>query len=216
MSAAVVPADWSMRMSSGASCEYAKPRSATSSCSDETPRSNRMPSAASKPAERDGLGDSVVDGVHERDAVAEPGEPLARDAQRVLVAVEPDEVHAGEPLEERLGVSAHAERGVDEDGAVALERGRQQLDASVEQNGGMDVAQVHDLRGLGPWVLIPIRSDLAPGKCVRAGAAGSQDRGLRTGPESPPAPTRHSSLRCLRRRCSRRRRSRSRRGRPRR
>jgi len=48
---AIGPVVWSIRMSSGASCEYAKPRSATSSCSDDTPRSKRMPSGASKPAD---------------------------------------------------------------------------------------------------------------------------------------------------------------------
>lgn len=42
-SAAVMPRVGSMRMSSGASWAYAKPRSASSSCSDETPRSKRMP-----------------------------------------------------------------------------------------------------------------------------------------------------------------------------
>ena len=98
----------------------------------------------------------------------EAREPLAGDAQRVLVAVEADEADAGEALEERLGVPAHAERRVDEHGAVALEGGGEQLDAAVEQDGGVDVAQVHGARGPVPQILIPIRSDLAPGKCVRA------------------------------------------------
>ena len=77
-------------------------------------------------------------------------EPLARDAQRVRVAVEADQADAREALEERLGVTAHAERRVDEDRAVALERGREQLDAAVEQDRSVDVAQVHDRRGPGP------------------------------------------------------------------
>ena len=106
-----------------------------------------MPSAASKPGRLDRVGDAVVDRVHERDAVAERREPLPRDPQGVLVAVEADEVDAGEALEERLGVAAHAEGGVDEDGAVALEGGREQLDAAVEEHGGVDVAQAHDVRG---------------------------------------------------------------------
>ncbi len=38
-----MPVVWSMRMSSGASCAYAKPRSASSSCMEETPRSKRTP-----------------------------------------------------------------------------------------------------------------------------------------------------------------------------
>ncbi len=101
----------------------------------------------------DRLGDAVVDGVDERHAVAEAGETLAGDAQRILVAVEPDEMDALEALQERLGVPAHAECGVDEDGAVALERRGEQLDAALEQNRGVDVAQVHGRRGrwsLGP------------------------------------------------------------------
>ena len=75
-------------------------------------------------------------------------EPLPGDPQRVLVAVEADEVDAGEPLEERLGVAAHAEGRVDEDRAVALEGGCEQLDAAVEEHRGVDVAQAHDVRGL--------------------------------------------------------------------
>ena len=85
--------------------------------------------------------------MHERDAVAERREPLPRDPQRVLVAVEADEVDAGEALEERLGVTAHAEGRVDEDGTLRVEGGCEQLDAAVEEHRGVDVAQVHDVRG---------------------------------------------------------------------
>src|SRR5947207_29823 len=45
MPAAVTSAEGSMRMSSGASTEYEKPRSGRSSCIDETPRSSRIASA---------------------------------------------------------------------------------------------------------------------------------------------------------------------------
>src|SRR6266446_1857380 len=44
-SLAVIPADGSIRMSSGASAAYEKPRSGRSSCIDETPRSSRITSA---------------------------------------------------------------------------------------------------------------------------------------------------------------------------
>jgi len=104
--------------------------------------------------------------VDERDAVLIGREPFARDPQGVLVPVEADEMDAGESLEECFGVSAHAEGGIDEHGALPLERRREQLDAAVEQNGGVDVAQAHGVRD--PQILIPIRSDLAPGKCARA------------------------------------------------
>ncbi len=48
-SAALMPVVWSIRMSSGASCAYANPRSASSSCMEETPRSKRMPWTAGMP-----------------------------------------------------------------------------------------------------------------------------------------------------------------------
>jgi len=51
-------------------------------------------------------------------------------------------------------VCTHAQRRVDEHGSVSFQRGRQQLDAAVEKNRGVDVAQVHDvgafLVSLGP------------------------------------------------------------------
>ena len=59
----------------------------------------------------------VVDGVHEVDAVAERREPLPGDREGVGVAVDADERELGEAREHRLGVAAHAERGVDEHGA---------------------------------------------------------------------------------------------------
>ena len=40
-----------MRMSSGASFMYEKPRSDSSSCGEDTPRSNSIPSAPSMPSE---------------------------------------------------------------------------------------------------------------------------------------------------------------------
>ena len=127
-----------------------------------------MPSAVSNPAELTRRLDAVVDRVHEREPVGVGLEPLPGDAQSVLVAVEADEVDVGEPLQERLGVTAHPERRVDEDRTVSLEGRGEQLDAAVEEHGGVDVAQVHGCRDRCPQILIPIRSDLAPGKCVRA------------------------------------------------
>ena len=52
----------------------------------------------------------------------------------------------GEPAEDRLGVAAEAERGVDQHGAVALERGRQKSDDPVEED--RDVAGAAHGRGL--------------------------------------------------------------------
>ena len=101
-------------------------------------------------------GDAVVDGVHRDQAVTEPGETLGGDAQGVGVAVEPDHRQRGKPLQQRLGVPAHSERRVHHDGVLAAERGSQQLDAALEEDGGMDVAQVHDV-GPDHWALIPTR-----------------------------------------------------------
>ncbi len=85
----------------------------------------------------------------EGDAVAERSQALPRDPQGVLVSVEADEPDAGKALEEGLRVSRHTERGVDEHGALALQRGCQQVDAAIEEDWGVDVAQVHDVGAPG-------------------------------------------------------------------
>ncbi|GAA5097299.1 hypothetical protein GCM10025760_31260 [Microbacterium yannicii] len=92
-------------------------------------------------------------------------------------------------------MSAHAERRIDEDGTLALERGSKQLEAALEHDRGVDVAQVHDrqgLRGRVPWVLIPIRSDLAPGKW-RQGGSGWESGLRRQEPQNRPGITSCSS-----------------------
>ena len=91
------------------------------------------------------LADGVVDRVHERDAIAEPGQPLPRDPQGVGVAVETDEADVREAGQQRFGVSPHAEGGVDEHRAVVLQRGSEKLDTAVEHHGAVDVVRVHDL-----------------------------------------------------------------------
>ena len=92
----------------------------------------------------EGVDDAVVDGVHELRAVAERGEALPGDAEGVEVAVEADDGQLGEALEERLGVTGHAEGGVDEHGAGAADRRGEQLDAALEHDGGVDAFDVHD------------------------------------------------------------------------
>ena len=84
----------------------------------------------------------------ECDAVRVRSEPLPRDPQSVLVAVEADEMDAGESLEERFGVAAHAEGGIDEHGTLLVQGGCEQFDAAVEEYRGVDVAQAHDVRGI--------------------------------------------------------------------
>ena len=87
-----------------------------------------------------------------------------RALERVGVAVETDEDQVGEPVEERLRVTAEPERRIDEDGAGALEGRGEQLDGAFEQDGDVTRGIGHVLRCLGPRCLIPIRCDLSSGK----------------------------------------------------
>ena len=80
------------------------------------------------------LGDLVVDRVHAGEPVTERARAARRPAQGVRVAVDADHPGRGQPLQHRLGVAAEAEGGVDEHGARALERGRQQGDDPVQQD----------------------------------------------------------------------------------
>jgi hypothetical protein len=109
--------------------------------------------------------------VHERHSITESSEPLPCDTEGIVITVEANEVDVRESLEESLGVTAHAESGVDEDGSLTLERGGEQLDTAFEEDRGVNVAKAHDVRtfpeGSDPHPL----SDLAPGKW-RQGVSG--------------------------------------------
>ena len=77
--------------------------------------------------------------------VGEWRQPLAGDPQRVGVAVQSDQSQAGQLGEEPLGVPAGTEGGVDQHragavGAVPGQRGREQFDAAVEQDGHVAVS----------------------------------------------------------------------------
>ena len=93
-----------------------------------------MPSAASMPELVEHVGDLVVHRVHQRGAALEGSQPGAGQLERVRVAVDADEVGLGAPVEDGLAVPAEAEGGVDEDGAGALERRRDQRDDPVEEH----------------------------------------------------------------------------------
>ncbi|BFM23835.1 hypothetical protein CHE218_08770 [Microbacterium sp. che218] len=71
---------------------------------------------------------------------------------------------------------AHAERAVDEDGSGLLQGGTEQFGAALEENGSVDVADVHDV-GVRSFGSDPHPLDLAPGKCVRACGWASQPEG---------------------------------------
>ena len=77
----------------------------------------------------------VVDGVDEVDARGEAGQPAPAARQRVRVAVEPDEGELRVRGEQRLGVPAEAERGVDDDRRPVGERRGEQGEHPVEQHG---------------------------------------------------------------------------------
>ena len=78
--------------------------------------------------------DVVVDGVDALEAVTEAGEPLPREGERLLVAVEPDDARGGAGLEQRLGVAAHPERRVDEDRALVVEGRREEGNDPVQED----------------------------------------------------------------------------------
>ncbi len=84
--------------------------------------------------------------------VAERGQPLPRDAQCGGVAVEADQPQTGQIGEEAFGVPARTERGVDQHRTrtrrvASGQRGRQQLDAAVEQDRNVSVILAFEIRG---------------------------------------------------------------------
>ena len=147
-SAAVRPVLWSIRMSSGASCAYANPRSVSSSCRLETPRSNRTPCTWRHAQVREHLGQPVVDGVHERD-------PVARTAPAARRTVPAPRESRSSPTSRSAG---NARRNaslcppsptvrVDEDGAVVGDGRGQQRDAALEQHRHVPRADGSDTSG---------------------------------------------------------------------
>ena len=99
-----------------------------------------MPSTAVRPEPGHDVVDLVVDGVHRPEAVAEAGQALDREGERLAVAVDADDRRAREAVEHALGVPAHAERRVDVHAALPLEGGGQQLEDAVAHDGDVPVA----------------------------------------------------------------------------
>jgi len=97
------------------------------------------------------------------DTRSESGESLSRYGKSFGIAVKPDQFKAGESFQESFGMTGHSEGGVNEHRATPLECGSQQLDGSLKHYRGVDFAVNHGSR-TGPFRLIPIRSDLTPGK----------------------------------------------------
>lgn len=86
--------------------------------------------------------EAVVDGVHERHAVAEARESTSRELERIGVAIDAHEAGGGARGEHGLGVAAHAEGRVDVDGPLAVEGGSEELDATSEHDGGVECGGV--------------------------------------------------------------------------
>ena len=129
-----------------------------------------------------GARDAVVDRVHEPGPVAVLREALAGDAERVGVAIEADDGEIREALEEGGRVPAHAERGVDEHGAVGLDGGCQELERALEHHRGVDAFDVHD-SALSSWASGP---DPHPFVLMRGSAPGPA--GWESGPEDQKSP----------------------------
>ena len=103
-------------MSSGASWAYAKPRVGLvelQRADAEVEQHALHPATGPRPASTSGS--SSYTACTSGDAVAVRREPRAAAAQRLGVAVQPDEP-GRRRLEQRLGVTAHAEGAVDDDG----------------------------------------------------------------------------------------------------
>ncbi len=106
------------------------------------------------------LGQLVVDGVHQGGPLAEGGEPLAGQAQGLLVPVQGDQAGLGELLEEGLAVAAEAERAVDDDRSGRLEGGGQHVQAPLEHHRDMSTVAQGALSGPagGTHRRVPARS----------------------------------------------------------
>ena len=93
----------------------------------------------------DRTGNAVVAGAHQHHPVAERCQSLARDSQRIGIAVQPDQPQPGQLAQETLGMPAGPQRGVNENGSGAVavlpsQSGHQEFDAAVEQD--RDVAVI--------------------------------------------------------------------------
>ena len=128
--------------------------------------------------------------------------------RRVEVTVQAHQREAGEAGEHGFGVAAHAQGGVDEDGAGLVDRRAEQLDAALEQHRNVDLVQLRPVgRGCGGVVVhlvvrvvvhvvvhsyragsccpIPIRWP-GTGEVCQEQTAGSRAPGARRFPEPPP------------------------------
>ncbi len=128
-------------MSSGPGREKEKPRSASSSCGEETPEVDERAVHAGEPERREHVLRVAEVGAHGAEGLAPAREAGGRGGDRARVLVEPD--HARPPFEEELGVTAAAQRPVEQELA---RRGAQELDDLSREYRSMDEIPAHAAR----------------------------------------------------------------------
>ena len=101
MTSAAVGPSWPIRMSSGPSRRNEKPRSAWSSCIEDTPTSITTPSTAEalRGADLGEIGEAVLD---QRQPAARPIDQIEAAGNRRAVAVDADDAGSGEASIARL------------------------------------------------------------------------------------------------------------------
>ena len=123
-----------MRMSRGPSLRYEKPRSAWSSCGDDTPRSNRAPLISSTAVVVERLGELVESAMARAHAGSELGQRLGRGVECLGVLVDAEDVDLRVVAQQRGAVPAPAEGRID-DGAGRHHR--EEFGDLVEHHGTM-------------------------------------------------------------------------------
>ena len=131
-SAAVGPS-WPIRMSSGPPSRNEKPRSAWSSCIEETPTSITTPSTAAAPCAAQTSARLEKRSSTRVSRPSGPVDQIEAAGNRRPVAVDADDPGSRD-IEDRAAVAAGAEGGVDIDAAVA---GSEHLDRLAAENGDM-------------------------------------------------------------------------------
>jgi hypothetical protein len=133
------PRDGSMRMSSGPSFMKLKPRSGSSSCGEDTPRSSRMPlTLPARP--RSDLRTQLGKAALHNDKAAVFGRQRLPGGNRLWIFVESDEPTVRpELLQDKPAVSAAPERAIQ---IAAIGAYRESLDGFFEQYGDVGKAAI--------------------------------------------------------------------------
>jgi ABC-type sugar transport system substrate-binding protein len=103
------------------------------------------------------VGQPIVSGSDQRDAIGEGRQPLGGTGQGIGVTIETDETKAGELGEEALGVATGAKGGVDQHGSgpvgrVTGERRGEEFDAALQQDRNVSVVGRVNHDGTSRWI----------------------------------------------------------------